>query len=107
MTMTETPETAPATPPPDPTELANAVTALIYEIRDTASMRERSEPGIVGKLGGRKFIGVLVFTAILVTFDLLRLPVAPATQEILLWLYVAFVGGNAVEHTVRSKGGAA
>ena len=52
-------------------------------------------------------MGVLVFTAILVTFDLLRLPVAPATQEILLWLYVAFVGGNAVEHTVRSKGGAA
>lgn len=105
--MSETTESsAPKTTPEskDPTEVAEAALALISEIREAAALREANSETLIGKLGGRKFVGVLLFTIILVGLDLARIPVAPATQDILLWLYVAFVGGNAVEHSIRSKG---
>lgn len=57
------------------------------------------------KLGGRKFILVIVLTAALVALDLTGLDVSEQVLETVTWLYAAFVGGNAASHLANGKKG--
>jgi hypothetical protein len=105
-TDTETADTDPTAPvaPDAVLALSDDVAAAIERLATLAADGRRNEPvPVLQKLGGRKFIGALAFTVLFVVLDLLRTPLTPATQDVLLWIYVAFVGGNAAVHATRKE----
>jgi len=89
-------------------EAAEANAESISEAIETGKEvyeRTREAFSPTDKLGGRKFILVVLLTVALVVLDLAGLNISEQVLETVTWLYAAFVGGNAASHIANGKKG--